>query len=94
MKPAILAWAPIMLVALGMSVAWRLDGPAHSEFAVADDLAIAQAQAAQALRHDLAAAKLCRTTHGEAAFAWTADGGLVCIPRRSKPVVARMEPLP
>jgi hypothetical protein len=33
------------------------------------------------LRKELAAAKLCRTEHGESLVSWSAAGELVCIPR-------------
>lgn len=93
MRPAILAWAPVLLVALGMGSAWHLDD--HGvEQAVADDLELAQAQAAATLRRDLAAARLCRQQHGEAAYTWAADGALVCIPRRGPRTVAQAQGQP
>ena len=43
----------------------------------------AQAQAMREMRKDIAAAKMCRETHGESLVRWTVDGMAVCIPRKS-----------
>lgn len=66
-------------------------GPAIDDYTAAADQAKAaseaEAQAARELRRDLAAAKLCRLSHGEAGFTWTASGQLVCIPRHGNRIV-------
>lgn len=42
----------------------------------------AQRAAQLELKRDMAAARACRETHGESSFTWTADGQLVCVPRK------------
>ncbi len=40
----------------------------------------ARVLAQQEFRRDMAAAKLCRESHGPSLVRWTADGELVCVP--------------
>lgn len=77
-------WLIAAALALLLGSAYRLDYPSiyQSELDQSQALIDAQKQAAAELRRDLAAARICRETHGEASFAWTHDGELVCIPRR------------
>ena len=49
----------------------------------------AQAQAARELRKDMAAARMCRETHGERLVRWTIDGLAVCIPLRDNQVASK-----
>ena len=44
----------------------------------------AQRAAVREFHKDMAAAKLCRETHGESLVRWTAAGELVCVPRHGK----------
>lgn len=63
--------ATTLALALAMSIS--LDEPS--------EILDARNQAHAEFRRDLAAAKLCRETHGQSGFSWTADGELVCLPR-------------
>lgn len=53
-----------------------------AEMAESQSLLDAQNAEQREYRRDMAAAKLCRETHGESGFTWTADGQLVCVPRK------------
>ena len=55
-----------------------------SEWTESQALIDAQRAAVGAFKRDMAAAKLCRETHGESLVRWTAAGELVCVPRHSK----------
>lgn len=55
-----------------------------TEMAESQELLDAQKQAQRELQKELAAAKVCRETHGNSAIAWTADGELVCVPRKPR----------
>ena len=55
-----------------------------SEWPQSQALVDAQRAAVREFHKDMAAAKLCRETHGESSFTWTAAGELVCIPRHGK----------
>lgn len=50
-------------------------GEYHESQALVD----AQRVAVQSFKKDMAAAKLCRTTHPGSLIRWTADGELVCV---------------
>lgn len=53
-----------------------------AEMAESASLLDAQRAAQRELKRDMAAAKACRELHGESGFTWTADGQLVCVPRK------------
>lgn len=55
-----------------------------SEYHESQSLVDAQRAAVLAFKKDMAAARLCRETHGESLIRWTANGELVCVPRHSK----------
>lgn len=57
------------------------------EYQESQSLVDAQRAAVLAFKKDMAAAKLCRETHGESLIRWTAGGELVCVPRHSKQAV-------
>ena len=77
--------AAIAVVALFAAIQHQ-DALDEIKHAKAHTVALADAQiaAARALRRDMAAAALCREEHGEAGYAWTEAGALVCIPRKGK----------
>ena len=55
-----------------------------SEWPASQALVDAQRAAVREFHKDMAAAKLCRETHGESLVRWTAASELVCVPRHSK----------
>lgn len=61
-----------------------MDSDHRAEMAESQSLLDAQKQAQYELQKELAAAKVCRETHGNSAIAWTADGELVCVPRQPR----------
>jgi hypothetical protein len=70
----------LLVICLAGSICWLLGvfGPALDAAAAPSD---AEIQAQHEYRKELAAAKLCRETHGESLVSWSAAGELVCIPR-------------
>lgn len=90
MTTAAINWCLAIFLALILALGSAL-GPddMHSEWAAANALADAQKEAALQHRIELAAFAICRETHGEAVPSWTAEGQLVCKPRRNDAVVAK-----
>ena len=86
MSHRILNWALAGAIVLLYAAVQQLDGiDSHSEeMAVAASISDAQKQAAEETKRDLAAARLCRESHGNSGYQWTADGELVCVPRKRK----------
>ena len=81
----------LLIVICGAALlCWLLGvfGPAldahASEWPQSQALVDAQRAAVREFHKDMAAAKLCRETHGESLVRWTAAGELVCVPRHSK----------
>jgi hypothetical protein len=81
----------LLIVICGAALlCWLLGvfGPAldahASEWPASQALVDAQRAAVREFNKDMAAAKLCRETHGESLVRWTAAGELVCVPRHSK----------
>jgi len=69
-----------------------LDGPEdhESEWSQSDNLKALQDSEAGTAKREAAAQALCREAHGESVALWTADGSLVCRPRRG-PGVAKAQ---
>lgn len=72
----------LLVIFMVGAIIWLLAyvGPALDE-PVSPSLSDAQAQAQRELRRELAAAKMCRETHGESILGYDAGGQEVCIPR-------------
>ena len=64
------------VAALAVTLGWV--GPALEDPPATAD---AKQYVSADMRKELAAAKLCRETHGESGYTWSVSGELVCIPR-------------
>lgn len=86
MSHRLLNWTLAGAIVLLYAAVQQLDGiDSHAEeMAVSASLSDAQKQAAAETRRDMAAARACRETHGNSGYQWTADGELVCVPRKKK----------
>lgn len=69
-----------------------LDGPEdhQADWSQSDNLKALQDSEAGTAKREAAAQALCREAHGESVALWTADGHLVCRPRRG-PAVAKAQ---
>ena len=78
-----------------IAIVWLLGyyGPSldrhASEWHESQALIDAQRAAVREFHKDMAAAKLCRETHGESLVRWSAAGELVCVPRYGKQVASK-----
>lgn len=73
-----------LFIGIMASYAVVMDSDHRAEMRESADLLDAQRQAQREAKRDMAAAKVCRETHGNSSFTWTADGGLVCVPRKPR----------